>query len=187
MSFYEKNLVTPAGIRPLPIWSDCWDADSNQLHCWWIVMSEFYTRLLNNQDKPEALKQYIGYIEYWTEKLMCPEGIPCYDENAEVPNDNWNCLRGIWHGYSIRGFYNAVIHSYIGVDFDENGINFYPYSGEEVEIENLHFGNRTFTIKMCGSGKKIENVELNGKSFGEKYSIPFSVIKETNVIVVNRK
>ena len=43
LKFYQDNLICEAGIRPMPTWSDCWDIDSNQLHCWWTVMSEFYT------------------------------------------------------------------------------------------------------------------------------------------------
>lgn len=187
LKFYFENLVTPAGIRPVPKWSDCYDADSNQLHCWWIVMSEYYTRLLNSENQKMAMELYLSWVEYWTKKLMCPEGIPCYDENFEVPFDNWNCQNGIWHAYSIRGFYNAVVHSYIGVDFDNEGINFYPYSGDEVEIANLHFGSRSFDISMCGSGNEVENVILNGKELGNVLSIPFADLEKTNTIKVIRK
>lgn len=186
LAFYEKNFVTKAGLRPLPEWSDCYDADSNQLHCWWPVMSEFYTRLINRFDRPELVEQYIGWVEYWSERLMCPEGISCYCNEREVPFDNWNAMPGIWHGYSIRGFYNSVVHAYIGVDFDEKGMNFYPYSGEEVSIENLHWGERTFDIAMKGSGKIIENVVLNGKSLGSVTTIPYEMLQERNEIEVLR-
>lgn len=187
LSFYEKHLVSPAGIRPLPEWNACYDADSNQLHCWWPVMSEFYVRLLNRFDRPELIGQYAEWVEYWSERLMCPEGIPCYGNRKEVPFDSWNCMCGIWHGYSIRGFYNAIIHGYVGVDFDENGLNIYPYSGEEVSVENLHFGERTFDITMQGSGKEIENVILNGSSLGSVTSIPFHQFSIHNTVQIVRK
>ncbi len=186
LDFYRKHLVTPSGIAPLPKWSDCYDADANQLHCWWSVMSEFYTRLCNDQNRPELLEQYADWICYWSEKLMCPEGISCYEWDKNVPYDRWNAMPGIWHGYSIRGFYNAVIHSYIGVDFDKNGMNLYPYSGEEVEIENLHFGNRCFNIRMTGSGSYIQNVTLNGKSLGSVKNIPFDALQTENTLEVTR-
>ena len=102
-------------------------------------------------------------MEYWSKRLTCPEGIPCYDNIKEVPFDSWNCMSGIWHGYSIRGFYNALVHSYVGIDFDENGLNIYPYSGEEAALYNLHFGHRTFDITITGSGKLIGSVVVNGK------------------------
>lgn len=186
LDFYRKNLVTPSGIAPLPKWCDCYDADANQLHCWWPVMSEFYTRLANHQNRPELMEQYADWICYWSERLMCPEGISCYEWDKNVPYDQWNAQPGIWHGYSIRGFYNAIVHSYIGVDFDRNGVNFYPYSGEEVEIENLHFGKRSFHIQMTGKGTKIQNVTLNGRSLGPVKNIPFADLAEKNTIQVVR-
>ncbi len=186
LSFYEKELVTPSGISPLPWWSDCYDADANQLHCWWPVMSEFYTRLANGQNRPDLINQYVSWIEYWSGKLMCPEGISCHDGYYEVPNDNWNAMPGIWHGYSIRGFYNAVIHSYIGVDFDKNGLNLYPYAGDESEIENLHFGKYIVNLKMQGSGNMIQNVKLNGKNLGAVTRIPFALLQDENHIIVTR-
>lgn len=166
LDFYLENLVSPSGLRPLPEWSDCYDADANQLHCWWSVMSEFYIRLINQFDKPEYIQKYIGWVEYWSERLMCPEGISCYENEEEVPLDNWNAMSGIWQGYNIRGFYNAVVHGIVGVDFDKNGINFYPYSGEKIEIKNLHFGKKVFHIKMLGSGRKIISVSLNDENLG---------------------
>lgn len=186
LDFYEKHLVNEAGLLPYPQWCECYDADSNQLHCWWPVMSEFYTRLINRFDRTDLMNQYIGWIEYWTNRLMCPEGISCYCNQKDVPFDNWNAAPGIWHGYSIRGFYNAVIHSYVGVDFDEQGLNFYPYSGDEIRIENLHWGNMTFDIAMLGSGNTIQEVMLNGKSLGNVNFIPYKMLKSENMITVSR-
>lgn len=187
LKFYETYLVSPAGLRPIPENNACYDSDANQLHCWWIVMSEFYTRLINQSDRPDLVNQYIGWVEYWSERLMCPEGIPCYDNDSEVPFDNWNCLCGIWHGYSIRGFYNSIVHAYVGVDFDENGMNFYPYSGEEVTLYNLHWGEKTFDVFMKGSGTSVETVHLNGKNLGSVRSIPYHILEKHNRIEVVRK
>lgn len=187
LEFYKKNIVTPEGLRPIPEWADCYDADANQLHCWWPVMSEFYIRLLNRFDEPQLLRQYAGWIEYWTGRLMCPEGIPCYNWEANVPFDNWNCLCGIWQGYSMRGFYNAVVHGYVGVDFDDQGMHIYPYSGEELTLSNLHFGERTFDIAMRGSGKAVASVVLNGEDLGAVTVIPFAKLQKHNTLEVTRK
>ncbi len=186
LDFYEKNLVCKAGIRPYPEWSECFDADANQFHSWWPVMSEFYARLVNRFDRKDLMEQYVGWLEYWTEKLICPEGIDCY-YNEEVPFNNWDAMPGIWHGYSIRGFYNAIVHAYIGIDFDEMGLNFYPYSGEEVVIEQLHWGDKTFDISVKGSGKNIQNVTLNGESLGSVKTIPYEMFTKHNCVVLVRE
>lgn len=187
LAFYKQHLVSPAGLRPMPEWSDCYDADSNQLHCWWMVMSEFYIRLINRFDEPEMLRQYVGWIEYWTGRLMCPEGIPCYDADPNVPFDNWNCMCGIWHGYSMRGFYNAVVHGFVGVDIDHEGLHIYPYSGEELTLSNLHFGQYNFDIQMRGSGASVASVVLNGEPLGAVTVIPFEKLGAHNTVEVVRK
>lgn len=186
LSFYEKHLISPAGIRPLPEWNECYDADSNQLHCWWPVMSEFYIRLVNRFDRAELLEQYVGWVEYWAERLMCPEGIPCYGNRKEVPFDAWNCMCGIWHGYSIRGFYNAIVHGYVGIDFDEKGMNIYPHTGEELTLEQLHFGDMTFDVAVCGSGPVVASVSVNGENLGSVTTIPYQKLGGHNEIRIIR-
>ena len=186
LEFYEKHLVSPAGLRPLPQWHACYDTDANQLHCWWIVMSEFFVRLVNRFGRKDLMEQYLSWVEYWSERLMCPEGIPCYDNDAQVPFDNWNCRCGIWHGYSIRGFYNAIVHAYVGVDFDEEGLNIHPYSGEELELENLHFGERSFHIRITGRGREVERVILNGTDMGKVTVIPYDRMELCNRMEIVR-
>ncbi len=186
LSFYEKHLVSPAGLRPLPEWNECYDADSNQLHCWWPVMSEFYIRLINRFDRADRLEQYAGWVEYWAERLMCPEGIPCYGNRREVPFDAWNCMCGIWHGYSIRGFYNAIVHGYVGIDFDEKGMNIYPHTGEELTLTQLHFGDKTFDITVQGSGPAVASVMLNEESLGNVTTIPYERFDDCNKVLIVR-
>ena len=65
-------------------------------------------------------------------------------------------------------------------------MNIYPYSGEELELLNLHFGNKSFDVKMMGSGKNIKEVILNGKSIGAVAVIPYIIFKENNTVEVIR-
>lgn len=186
LDFYEKHLISPAGLRPVPEWNECYDADANQLHSWWPIMSEFYTRIVNLSDRPDLMAQYAEWVEYWTEKIMCPEGINCYANEKEVPCDLWDSASGIWQTYTIRGFYNALVHSYVGIDFDENGLNIYPYSSEPVALENLHFGKMTFDVEVCGSGKNIREVWVNGNAMGSIRCVPFDKMELKNTVKIVR-
>jgi hypothetical protein len=188
VEFYEKHLVSPAGLRPYAVWSDAYDRDANQLSCWWPVMSEFFIRIINEFNKPELIEKYIGWISYWTEKLTIPEGISCYNDDENVPFDNWNCFNGIWQGYTMRGFYNAIIHSIVGVDLDEGGLTVYPYNGKELTLLGLHFGdNMTFDIEMKGSGQFVKAIEINGKTIYGTNKIPFDLLQKNNNVVVYRE
>lgn len=186
LDFYERELVSPAGLRPYPVWCGAYDADSNQLSCWWPVMTAFYTRLANRYDKPALLQQWVGWVEYWTKRLMCPEGISCYADTAEPPFDGWNCLPGIWHGYTIRGWYTAAIHSIVGVELDEGGLTVYPYSGEELKLRGLHFGDRVLNIVMHGAGPWVDRIEVDGISLRSTNKVPLDLLKEQTRVEVYR-
>lgn len=186
LAFYERELVAPAGLRPYPVWSSVYDLDSNQLHCWWPVMSEFYTRLANRYDRPDLLRQWGEWVEGWTRRLMCPEGISCYADEAMPPFDNWNCQPGIWHGYSMRGWYTAAVHSVVGVDLDAGGLTVYPYSGEEMTLRGLHYGEKTLDIVMRGSGPYVEKLTVNGTELRALHKVPADLLREHNRIEVRR-
>ena len=186
LAFFEKNFVCEAGLLFVPVWGRGYDADANQLHCYWPAISECFARLINLENRKDLIEKFIGWIGCWTNVLMCPEGIDCYDNRNEPKPDGWNAVNGSWQAYSMRAWYEAAVHSVVGVDFSEDGMNLYPYDGEEMVLKNLHFGHRTFTVSMLGSGCAIRDVILNGNSIGAVSSIPVERFAQDNRIEVFR-
>ena len=117
---------------------------------------------------------------------MCPEGIDCYDNVNKPKPDGWNAVNGTWQTYSLRGWYEAAVHSVVGIDFAENGMNIYPYDGEEMSLKNLHYNGKSFDIYMKGSGRYIKDVILNGNSIGAVKEIAMSCFKAHNTVEVTR-
>lgn len=158
LSFFRDHIVTDAGLREIPSWCRAYDLDANQLHCWWPVTGEYFARLINQFDDRELIEKWISWVSYWTGNLLCPEGISCYVNTSTPPLDNWNCQNGTWHAYSMRGWYQAAVHSVVGVDADEGGLTFYPYGGEEMELSGFHYRGRQYTVRMAGSGRYIRTI-----------------------------
>ena len=148
-------------------------------------MSEFYTRLLNRAGDRDAMRQYIGWLSYWTERLTCPEGIQCFFNEEEPPADNWNSLSGICNAYSIRGFYNAIVHNLVGVDFDNQGLHIHPMRGECLTLNNLHFGKYSFDISV--EQGDVDGVFHNGVPLGNVEVIPYAAMAEKNTLRVIRR
>ena len=165
LDYFENKFICRAGIRTFSTDDIAYDADANQGHCWWPAHSEFYTRMINRANRTDLIEQFIGWISNWTKMLMCPEGISCYINSEKPFLDYWTSNPGTWQGYSIRAWYEAVIHSIVGVDFDMNGLKFYPYSGEEMSILGLYYNNKILDIHMKGSGRNIEYIEVNGERY----------------------
>lgn len=172
MSYFETSSVCAAGLREVPVWNDAWDADSNQLHCWWPVTGEYFMRLINSHDRSDLITKWVGWVSYWTKQLMCPEGISCYLETDQPECDRWTTLPGAWHGYSMRGWYQAAIHGVFGVCGDTGGLTFYPYSGEEMSLRNFHFHNHTFDIELIGSGPHIDWIDVGGTLVRGTHKVP---------------
>lgn len=186
LDFFEKNFVCEPGLLFVPVWGKGYDADANQLHCYWPAVSECFARLSNMGNRKDLIEKLIGWIGCWTDVLMCPEGIDCYDDVNEPKPDGWNAVNGAWQAYSLRAWYEAAIHSVVGIDFAENGMNLYPYDGEEMVLRNLHFAHKTFTISLWGRGCGIQDVLLNGISMGAVESIPMELFEQDNKIEVIR-
>lgn len=186
LEFFEKKLLTLCGIRPVPIDDDAYDADANQLHCHWPAMSEYFTRLACFNNRPDLLENFIYQISYFTDKLMCPEGISCAENTSRPETDGWTTLAGTWQGYSIRTWYESVIHSVLGVTYDFGGFVFYPYSGREMKICGLKSGKMTSDISFVGSGGYIDKIIVNGEEIKGTNQIPFDKLKNSNFIEVYR-
>jgi hypothetical protein len=167
----------------MPVWDSAFDADANQLHSWWPVMGEYYMKLINENNRVDLINQWIGWVSYWTEKLTIPEGIPCYIDTSEPEHDRWDTLCGTWQAYSVRGWYQALLHGVVGVGMDAGGITFYPYEGEEMTLKGMHYLGNTFDIEMHGSGRYIESMEVDGQIIKGTNKLPADLINKKHILI----
>ena len=186
VEFFENNFICECGIVFTPTWDKAYDADANQLHCYWPSNGECYTRLINFENRKDLIEKVIAWISCWTDILMCPEGIDCYDNINEPKPDGWNAVNGTWQAYSMRAWYEAAVHSIVGVDFDQDGMNIYPYDGEEMTLKNLHFAGKTFDLYMKGSGCNIKKIVLNGKAIKPVGRIAIDEFDSHNTVEIVR-
>ncbi len=187
LRFFEEKLVNKAGLNVFPLDNEvAYDADSNQGHCWWPAHSEYYTRAVNSTDRPDLMKQFMGWIENWTALLMMPEGINCYVDTDVPFVDNWNAEPGTWQAFGLRAWYEAIVHSIVGVDLSGDKLTFYPYSGEEMSILGLHIGKKTVDVHMKGSGKNIASITVDGKAVTGTNAIPVEQLAEHSAVTVVR-
>ena len=186
MGFFDEHIISDMGLRSIPVWDDAFDADSNQLHCWWPVTGGYYMYLINHHNRKDLVDKWVKWVTHFTGQLMCPEGISYYLETENPETDRWTTQDGSWHGYSIRGFYQAALHGVFGVEADVGGLTFYPYEGEEMRLENFRFFDKIFDISMVGSGKYIEKIIVNGNVIKGTNKLPMDCLRDENKISVYR-
>ena len=172
----------------MPVWDSAFDGDANQLRSWYPVMSEFYMKLINSGNRRDLIEQWIGWVSYWMKKLTIPEGVSTYINTDEPELDRWDSLCGTWQAFSVRGWYQAIMHGIVGVGIDAGGVTFYPYEGEEIRLKGLHYAGRKLDIEMCGSGKYIEAIVVDGIEIKGTNKLPevFLLGKDQVAIKVKR-
>lgn len=183
--FIVNNAIGKSGFRYIPIDSELYDGDANQLHCCWPAVEEVIVRVLNRCGCRKYLKQWEERISYWTNRLTCPEGISSQFETETPEFDRWNCMPGIWQAYSLRKWYSEILNIYCGIEIDYGGFSFdAPLS--TYEIRNVKFCNKKVRIKCVGKGKSIEYLRVNGNMIYCTQKVPIDMLKknEENEIIV---
>ena len=186
VKFFEENFVCKSGLRCFPKGEIGFDEDANQAHCYWPAHTEYFARIINKADRRDLIEKMIGWISRWTDILTIPEGIDCYINSEKPYVDKWNANCGTWQSYSMRAWYEAIVHCVVGIDIDSKGITFYPYSGEELSLTGLHYGNKIINVTMQGCGNRIEYIILNGRKIENTYKISKEDLLENNDITVKR-
>ena len=183
LNFFEKNLICKAGIRETPVWDKSFDLDANQLSDWWPVTDESYIRLSNQNNRGDLLEKWVGWLHYWYENLTAPESVECYfDTNDPATPDRWN--PGSWQAFTMRTWFQGVIHGLVGVDADAGGITFYPYNGKEMKLSGLHYLDKTFDFDLKGSGPFINFIEVDGKKIVGTNKLPEEYYRDKKVVKI---
>lgn len=186
LDFYKNRLVNRAGIRPLPEDDPAYDADGNQLHYWFLVTGEYYIRLANRLRDTEAVKGYADYIAYWSEKLMCPEGINCHADTKTPAMDGWTTLNASWQAFSMRTWYSGAMQSILGLILEDGSLTVSPTDIGDFRMENLSIGKHKANVSVVGKGKYLDRINVNGKILRGTAKIPEDILGKENEITVYR-
>ncbi len=177
IEFMRENAVSEAGIRAIPVWDESYDMDANQLHCTWPAVEGYFVQTANRMKQTDLLHYWGERVGYWTRNLLCPEGISYMIETKYPEKDRWNANSGIWQAYSMRSWYQNILHGYLGVLCDIGGFTFSPAGTGDFKIENMHYMGKTWTIEGIGTGSYIDTIQIGGYSIKESWKLPLDVLE----------
>jgi len=186
IGFIRENCLGEAYFRAIPFRDASYDLDANQLHCTWPVVEESVVRLANRTGGADILNKWAGWVEYWTDQLLCPEGVPYLIETDRPEPDRWNCEPGTWQAYSVRKWYQDIFHGYLGIVPDAGGVTFSPPGTGGYLVENLHYRGKRLNIEGRGDGRYIEEIRIDGKPVAGTYKTPADCPGE-NIVVITRE
>jgi hypothetical protein len=177
MSFMQNNCVCAAGICAIPVWDDSYDMDANQLHCTWPAVEGYFVNTANRMKQTDLLQFWSERVGYWTRKLLCPEGTSYMIETDAPELDNWNANSGIWQAYSMRNWYQNILHAYLGITCDNGGFTFSPSGTGDYKVESLHYRGGKWTIEGCGSGHYVDYIKIGQYHIRKSWKIPLDLLE----------
>jgi hypothetical protein len=183
LAFIERHCVGKAYLRAIPLWDAAFDGDGNQLHCTWPVVDESFVRLANRAGKGDLLQTWAGWVSYWTDQLLCPEGVSYLVETETPATDRWNCEPGTWQAYSLRKWYQDIVHGYLGLVPDWGGFTFAPGGAGGYALQNFHWQGRAYRVLCQGAGAFVEWIESGGKRYEGLWKLPLGWIEGGRVFV----
>jgi hypothetical protein len=79
--------------------------------------------------------------------------------------------------FGIKDWYLSVVHGIVGVDTGPGGITFFPYDGDEMILQGLHYMGKQFDIEMRGSGKYISEIDVDGVKYRGTNILPMDSVQ----------
>lgn len=186
IKYIESKLLTKNGLRMLDKEDELYDSDANQLHYWFPVNGEYFLRSANILNRRDLIDKWIGWVSYWTDQLMCPEGISIHAEYDTPPKDGWTTLNGSFQAFVMRPWYAGILQNVIGINMEDGEITVCPCDGDYYHISNLKCRQGNLDVEIKGSGRYIRSINVNGIVLNGTNKIPSDMLKKHNKIVITR-
>ncbi|UCE05245.1 MAG: hypothetical protein JSW07_16730, partial [bacterium] len=150
--FIENHLLGDNGLKMTPEW----DINHNSepaMSGWYPHWDLPGIKLLTRAAKWTAMQKWLNLVEACYSQLgYCPEFLSTKYQRPEL----WHHHGAAWNLNCAAGWYNALIHSIIGIAFDSGGITCHPSPlVPEASLKKLIFRNGRWEVKKSGEGDFI--------------------------------
>lgn len=168
-AFIETHLLGANGLSMTPEW----DMNHNSepaMSGWYPHWDLPAIKLLSRAERWTAIEKWLNLVEEcYTRMGYCPEFLSTKYQRPEL----WHHHGAAWNLNCAAGWYNALLQSIIGVDFDHGGITCHPAPiVPEASIKKLIFRNGSWDISKSGNGNFISWLEIDGEKWIGALKIP---------------
>ncbi|HEX9975237.1 MAG TPA: hypothetical protein VGD14_24505, partial [bacterium] len=168
-AFIENHLLGANGLKMTPEWD--LNHDSEPAMSGWYPHWDFVAiKLLARAGKWTAIQRWLNLVEEcYTQLGYCPEFLSTKYQRPEV----WRHHGAAWNLNCAAGWYNALIHSTIGIAFDPGGITCHPTPiAPGASLKKLIFRNGRWNIQKSGEGDLISWLEIDGEKVVGTLKLP---------------
>ncbi|MCU0644661.1 MAG: hypothetical protein MUC94_10405 [bacterium] len=167
--FIELHLLGDNGMKMTP----AWDRNHNSepaMSGWYPHWDLPAIKLLARAGKWSAIQKWLNLVEECYVQLgYCPEFLSTKYQRPEL----WHHHGAAWNLNCAAGWYQALLHSIIGIAFDPGGITCHPAPLiPEASLKKLIFRNNSWEIQKSGQGDFISWLEIDGEKLAGSLKIP---------------
>jgi len=127
-------------------------------------------KLLARARKWTAIQKWLNLVEECYAQLgYCPEFLSTKYQRPEL----WQHHGAAWNLNCAAGWYQALIHSVIGIEFHPDGIICHPAPlTPDASLKKMTFPSGRWTIQKSGEGEFIAWLEIDGEKITNTLKIP---------------
>ncbi|MCI0495790.1 hypothetical protein L0Z72_12365, partial [candidate division KSB1 bacterium] len=167
--FVELHLLGDNGMKMTP----AWDKNHNSepaMSGWYPHWDLAAIKLLARAEKWTAIQKWLNLVEECYNHLgYCPEFLSTKYQRPEL----WRHHGAAWNLNCASGWYQALIHSVIGIEFHPNGIICHPAPlMPDASLKKMTFRSGRWTIQKSGEGEFIGWLEIDGEKIMNTLKIP---------------
>jgi len=168
-AFIENHLLGENGLKMTPSWDKNHDSEP-AMSGWYPHWDLPAIKLLAQAGKWSAIQKWLNLVEEcYTQLGYCPEFLSTKYQRPEL----WHHHGATWNLNCAAGWYNALLYSIIGIDFDLGGITCHPtLIAPNASLKGLVFRNGKWNIMKSGEGDFISSLEIDGEKLIGSLKIP---------------
>ena len=172
--FLTGQLLCPAGISLTPVW-DVNHHTEPAMAAWYPHWDLPAVKTWTFTQDQESLQKWLTIVEHCYQTLgYCPEFLALETPAAEF----WQHHGAAWNLNCSTGWYQALIHSLIGIETDIGGITCHPafalHGRQRAAVKNLCYRGAKWDIETTGCGRFISRLVVDNVPVQGTLKIPVS-------------
>jgi len=167
--FIDKHLLGDNGLKMTPVWDKNHNSEP-AMSGWYPHWDLPAIKLLSGAGRWTAIQKWLNLVEEcYTQLGYCPEFLSTMYQRPEL----WHHHGAAWNLNCAAGWYQALIHSIIGIAFDLGGITCHPTPlVPDATLKKLVFRNGKWNVTKSGNGNFISRLEIDGEKLIGSLKIP---------------
>lgn len=164
--FIHQHLLGANGLSMTPAW-DRNHTSEPAMSGWYPHWDWVALKVLARGGQPQAIRFWLQRVEACLKKLgYCPEFVA----TNVPPAERFTRHGAAWNLNCAAGWYNALLHAVVGLDFDLGGITCgAALSGA---VEKLAFRSGHWSVRTSGQGPFVAGLQVDGESISGTAKIP---------------